>query len=110
MHLAQQLNLPGGSIQGPLPTIDGSPGQTQFTNLASFVSLLFPYIFPIAGVFLLLYLIWGGFDFLTSMGDPKKAAAGQAKITNAIIGFLLIFVAFWIVRVVDYLFGLHIYG
>lgn len=104
MQLAQQLILPDGSINGPLPA------DTKFTNLASVVSLALPYIFPIAGVFLLFYLILGGFNYLTSMGDPKKAAAGQAKITNAIIGFFIIFVAFWIVRIVDYLFGLGLYN
>ncbi|MBI2617617.1 hypothetical protein HYW55_05790 [Candidatus Gottesmanbacteria bacterium] len=108
MELAQILNIPGGKVQGPLPTIDAT-GNTRFTDLASFVTNLLPYIFPISGVFLLFYLIWGGFSYLTSMGDPKKAAAGQAKITNAILGFLLIFVAFLIVQIVDYLFGLNLY-
>ena len=85
--LAQNLKLPGvtGSITGPLPA-------GRFTNLASLVNrALLPIIFPIAGILLLLYLIWGGFDYLTSMGDPKKAEAGKTKITQAIFGIFIFF-------------------
>jgi len=63
--------------------------------------------FSIAGILLLAYLIWGGFDYLTSMGDPKKAEAGRTKITNAIIGFFIIFTAYWIVQLVAFVFGLQ---
>jgi hypothetical protein len=53
--------------------------------------------------------VWGGFDYLLAMGDPKKAEAGRTKITNAIIGFVIIFSSFWITQIVDYVFKLHIY-
>ncbi|MBI5452365.1 hypothetical protein HY945_02795 [Candidatus Gottesmanbacteria bacterium] len=103
MELAQNLTLPGGqAITGPLPA-------GRFTNLASLVTNALPILFSIAGVILLLYLLWGGFDYLTSMGDPKKAESGRGKITNAIIGFIIIFVAFWIVQIVDYVFKLGVY-
>ena len=103
MQLAQDVKLPDGSIvTGPLP-----PG--RFTNLASLVTNALTYIFPIAGILLLLYLVWGGFDYLTSLGDPKRAEAGRAKITSAVIGIVIIFVAYWIVQIVDYVFNLNIY-
>lgn len=103
MELAQNLNLPGGqTITGPLPA-------GRFTNLASLVTNALPILFSIAGVILLLYLLWGGFDYLTSMGDPKKAESGRGKITNAIIGFIIIFAAYWLVQLVDYIFKLRVY-
>ncbi|OGG03940.1 hypothetical protein A2W14_05740 [Candidatus Gottesmanbacteria bacterium RBG_16_37_8] len=99
--LVQGLIIPGvtGKISGPLP-----PG--KFTNLASLVNNAVPLILALAGIALLLYLIWGGFDFLTSMGDPKKTEMGKTKITQAIIGFFIIFTSYWIVQLVAYLFGL----
>src|SRR3990170_4627244 len=99
--LTQSIVIPGvtGTIQGPLPA-------GRFTNLASLVNNAVPLILALAGIALLLYLIWGGFDFLTSMGDPKKAEMGKTKITQAIIGFFIIFTSYWIVQLVDYLFGL----
>ena len=99
---AQDLRLPGipGIIKGPLPTSKG------FTNLASLVNNAIPILMAVAGIALLIYLIWGGFDFLTSMGDPKKAELGKTKITQAIIGFLIIFAAYWITQLVAFVFGL----
>ena len=108
-NLAQKLiisTVPGETpfeLQGPLPS-------GRFTTLASLITNALPIIFALAGVILLLYLLWGGFDYLTSMGDPKKAEAGKGKITNAILGFIIIFAAYWVVQLIDYLFKLKIYN
>ena len=99
--IAQSLRIPGATttIQGPLK-------DDKFTNLTSLLNNAIPIIFPIAGLILLAYLIWGGFEFLTSLGDPKKAAAAKNKITYAILGFFLIFASYWIVQLVAYFFKL----
>jgi len=77
-------------------------------NLGSIISELTQnYILTIAGIILLLYLIYGGFQFLTSGGDPKKAQEAQSKITQAIIGFVIIFAAYWIVQIVANVLGLE---
>lgn len=108
MFLTQKIRLPGttpgeqSEIIGPLP-------EGRFTNLASILNVSLPYIFSIAGVLLLAYLIWGGFNYLTSMGDPKKAEVGKSRITHAVIGFFIIFVAYWLVQIIDFVFKLGIY-
>lgn len=98
MKIAQVLNLPGNlTINGPLNATK------NFTNLASLVNNSLTYLFAIAGILLLLYLIWGGFDYLTSMGDPKKAEGANKKISSAIIGIIIIFISYWIVQLAEYL-------
>lgn len=102
--LAQVVNLPGGEkIEGPL----NKPGMPQFNTLADLVNNAIPYIYAIAGILLILYLIWGGYDYLLSMGDPKKTEAGRNKITTAIIGILIIFVSYWVIQLADYLLQLN---
>jgi len=102
--LAQNIQLPGGmTITGPLPA-------GQFTNLASVVTRAIPIVFSLAGIFLLVFLIWGGLDYMLSMGDPKKAETGKNKITSALIGFIIIFVSYWIVQLIDYIFKIGIYS
>ena len=93
-----KVTLPDGTVLEDPPNFN-----PKFTNLASIVTNALPILFSIAGLILLAYLIWGGFDYLTSMGDPKKAEVGKTKITNAVIGFFLIFAAYWIVQIVKYL-------
>ncbi|BCX14432.1 MAG: hypothetical protein KatS3mg088_115 [Patescibacteria group bacterium] len=66
------------------------------------------YLFTIAGILLLLYFIFGGFQYLTSAGDPKKAQEAQNKITQALIGFVIIFASYWIVQIIANLLGLGI--
>jgi hypothetical protein len=72
----------------------------NFTNatIGDIISALLPYIFGIAGFLLLLYIVLGGYQVLVSQGDPKQMAAGREKITWAIVGFIVLFSAFWIVQ------------
>lgn len=99
--LAQAIEIPGvtGTLHGPL--------DNRFTDLASVVNRAMPILMSVAGIALLLYLIWGGFDYLTAMGDPKKAEKGKTRITQAVIGFFIIFAAYWIVQLVAFVFGLE---
>lgn len=46
----------------------------------------------VAGLFLIIYLLWGAFDWITSGGEKEKITKAQNKITNAVIGILLVFV------------------
>ena len=76
-------------------------------TLGQIVSSLVPYLFVIAGLLLLLYLIFGGFSLLTSRGDPKAVASARERITFALIGFVIVFVSYWIVQIVGQILGIQ---
>ncbi|MBI3342893.1 hypothetical protein HY032_01935 [Candidatus Gottesmanbacteria bacterium] len=98
------LRLPGGAnvpnpvyfdkIGGILSGGQGRPGAIAF-------------IFAFAGIGLLLMLILAGFNFLTSAGDPKKLEMGKQRLTYAIVGFLVIFTAYWAVQLAGIIFGIQ---
>ena len=46
----------------------------------------------VAGLFMLIYLLFGALDWITSGGEKEKILKAQNRITNAIIGMVLIFV------------------
>ena len=71
---------------------------------------LLPYIFSIAGIALLIYLISGGFQLMTSRGDPKAIQSAQGKITNALIGFAIIFVAYFVVNILGQVLNIEQFG
>ena len=75
-------------------------------DVGAIISDSLKYIFAVAGILLLIYLILGGFQYLTSAGDPKKAQEAQSKITQALIGFVIIFASYWIVQVIANILGL----
>lgn len=100
------LVLPEGA------TID-DPLKGKFTNIGSFFSgetNILTYIFVFAGLTLFIYLIIGGFGILTSAGSPDKIKAAQGKITSAIIGFVIIFISYWLMRILEIMFGISILG
>ena len=70
------------------------------TDPGTIVGTLLNYIFPIAGLLLLLYLIYGGYKMMVSAGDPKAAQSARSVITTAVIGFVIIFVSYWLVRII----------
>lgn len=55
----------------------------------------------IGGFFMLLYLIWGAFDWITSEGDKEKLSKAQQKMQNAVIGMLIVVGALTIFGVVS---------
>lgn len=76
-------------------------------TVGSLISKILPYIFGAAGIALLIYLVIGGLQMMVSRGDPKAMQSAQAKITNALIGFVIVFFAFTIVQIVGQVLGLE---
>ena len=101
-----EFNL--SDLNKEFPLKDASTGK-NITNLGDLVSVLIPYIFGIAGLVLLLMLIFSGFQMLTSAGDPKAMESGQKRLTNAVIGFIMIFLSYWIVKFVGQMLGIEIF-
>ena len=90
------------------PTLEGyaTPRLPQGTP-GEFVSRLILFIFPIAGLLLLLYLIFGGYKYMLSRGDPKAMQEARGAITNALLGFVIVFISFWILQLVGIIFGIE---
>lgn len=74
-------------------------------TFGTILTALNQYVFPLAGLLLLIYLLYGGFQYLTSGGDPQKTNSAKRIITHALIGFIIVFLAFWIVQIVARILG-----
>lgn len=75
-------------------------------SLGNVVSTLLRYLFPLAGLAIMIYLVYGGYTLMTSGGNPQKLEQGKQIITNALIGFAIMFVSYWIVQVMGIMLGL----
>jgi len=85
-----------------------APSQS-ITSISILVSVLLKNALTIAGVVCLFLLILGGFSFIVSAGgDAKAKEKGKNTITSAVIGFVLIFAAYWIIQIVQILTGIKI--
>lgn len=80
-----------------LDQIQQNAGIKAPENVGPLIQTIVPYIFGIAGFLLLIYMVLGGLQWMTSQGDPKAISSAQAKITNALIGFVIILLSAGIV-------------
>lgn len=103
------LTLPDISEDKSVSIPNPNGFNTNFKDLGSIITQLLPYILVIAGLVLFILLIIGGFGFLTSGGSPDKMKAAQGKITSAIIGFVIIFISYWLVRILEIMLGIQIF-
>ena len=95
---AQSLTLPDGTtVSGPV---------NWATDIGKVINKAVPFVFAFAGLGLLLMLLSAGFDYLTSAGDEKKLETAKQRLTYALVGFLIIFTAFWLVQIAAKIFGL----
>lgn len=108
-NLLAQVNIGNEWFLGPNAG-DTISNASQFQTIGAFVSILLKNVYVIAGVLLLFLLIFGGISIIMSAGsgDAKKIAQGQKTVTNALIGFLVIFASYWIIQIIDILTGLNI--
>ncbi|MGA2910471.1 MAG: hypothetical protein ABSE04_01540 [Candidatus Microgenomates bacterium] len=87
-------------------------GNTFFSNtnnslqslngVSGVVSLFLNIAFVLAGLILLFFFILGGIGMIGSAGqnDPQKAEQSKKTLTSAVIGFVIVFASYWIVKLI----------
>jgi len=89
-------------------TLPGNPTGFKFNNLGEVVSSALNYAYVLGGMALLVYLVWGGITLMTAGGDQNKTKQGYGMITNALIGFVIIFVSYFVMQIVEVMLGIKI--
>lgn len=95
---------------GKTPLGDGKTVSGQYPNVATLVTVIVKNGLTVAGIILLCLIVAGGFMMIASAGsgDQKQAAAAKTMITDAVIGFLVIFLSYFIIQIVEVITGLTI--
>ncbi|MCL5095812.1 MAG: pilin [Patescibacteria group bacterium] len=61
----------------------------------------------IAGIMVLIYLVWGGVEWISSAGDKAAIEGARNRITNALIGLGIVVAAWAIMTLTSDFFGLN---
>jgi hypothetical protein len=72
-----------------------------YCSAADLLIPLINYSLGIAGTVTVLFLIVGGFWYLTSAGNEEQTEKGKKTLLNSVIGLVVIILAYTIVRVVS---------
>jgi len=97
---------PWSAAAGCLEPINGSTDKVATLKCLPVVfGQLVSWALIFAGVVALFFIIFAGFRYMNSGGDPKQVGAAQQTLTWAIIGLLLIFFSFFIINFISYFTG-----
>lgn len=102
--------LAAGVEIGKTPIGSGNTLEGAYPNLGILISMILRNSLTVAGILLLCLLLFGGVTYIISAGesDPKKAQQAQTAITDALIGFAVVFLAYFIIQIVQVMTGLQI--
>lgn len=79
-------------------------------NIIPVVRNIIRFILIVAFVLAFIFLIIGGIRWITAGGDEKGVAGARGMITGALIGLVIVLVAFALIRLVETFFGFDIIG
>jgi len=92
------------------PLKNFSTKANQLSTPGGIISEILTYSFPIAGVILFAMLIVAGFKMLTGASNSSGMEEAKKMISTAIIGFIILFAAYWIAQLLEIIFGITILG
>jgi hypothetical protein len=64
--------------------------KTPSEGLAFYIAILWRSVVTLGGIAFIIFLIWGGIEWLTAGGDKAKVETAQKMITNALIGLAVL--------------------
>lgn len=90
-------------LHNPIANLGDAPA--GFSKLLNNVISM---IVALASIALFAYLLMGGFQFVTAAGDKAQVDGAKKTITNAIVGIIIMSVAFLLVKILGAILGYDI--
>jgi hypothetical protein len=101
--------LPKVQLRNPvIPTQEGTIEGVVQDPLAPLIGRLWRTIVILGGLMVIVFLLWGAFEWITSGGDSNKLQSAKGKMTNAVIGLGILTASFAIVAFLGTVFGFNL--
>jgi len=82
------------------------PKEVQVTKLGPLIKSGISIAIILAALMTFAFLVWGGIQWILSGGDKAKYEEARNRITAALIGLAIVVLAWLIIKLVAYFFGL----
>lgn len=92
-----------GELEAP-PFITGIGTGAQ--GISKILTNLVNLAYVIASIIFIFMIVWGSIQWITSGGDKEAIQKARGRITNAIIGMVLLALSFLIVKVITDIIGI----
>jgi len=96
-----QINNP--IIKGNL----GNPGQTGGQNIANTISAIINLAIVVGALVFFGMIVVGAIEWISSGGDKQKLESARGRITNALVGVIVLFASFAIVKLIGFFFHIE---
>lgn len=80
----------------------------KIVDIVNVLANIIKILAPVAGVAFFVMLVIGGFQFVTSGGDPKAVGQARTTLTYAVIGVILVIVSWLILTLIQNLTGVNV--
>lgn len=81
-------------------------GFGYFGTFAQVIDKIGPGVFAVIGVMIVFYFMLGAYEMIVSTGSKENVAHARARMTHAIIGFILLMFAYLVVEYIPVLLNL----
>jgi hypothetical protein len=70
-------------------------------DLAQYIGIIYNFLLSMVGMVAAVMMVIGGFQYLTSAGDPGRIGAAKSRMANALIGMVLALGAYTILNTIN---------
>lgn len=85
-----------------------APAGKGYSRLDYFIENVLVVAFGIAAIVVLVMLVWGAFEWITSGGDKESVGKARSRIINALIGLAVLAVAYALATVAANFLGFNL--
>jgi len=75
-------------------------GPKKIDELFGVLDNVLKYVFPLAGLICVIFIIVGGYMWISAAGDPSRVKAAQSTLSWAIICFVVVLLAVAVIEVI----------
>lgn len=97
------LDLRGEAVEQQLPFVSAGEG-----GFERFLSSILTALMALAALSVLIFLLWGAFDWINSGGEKGKVESARNKMTGAVMGLVMLAVVLAIFMFIQQILGIRI--
>lgn len=104
--IKDQFLLDSGSSGSPTKIIANSAYQSG--RVFEIIAVIVKNIYILTGIILFFFIVIGGLGMILNSGNPEKQKEGSKTVTSAVMGYLIMFAAYWLIKIIEIIFGISI--
>ena len=93
---------------GFIPSVFAIEDPAKITDIVAIIETVITFLAPAAAIAFLIMILFGGFKFVTSGGDPKATGQAKAILTYAVFGVILVVISWLILLLIQSLTGVDV--